>query len=75
MQESIMVAISTNSAYCEVHMGYKEMCYHHLYSSKIAEGCVLLADRIFFGYSFYRITIPSAVTKLGSRASLSLSRA
>lgn len=61
-----MIAVSTNSAYCEVHVGYKEMCYHHLYSNKISEDCVLLADIIFFGYSVYRIAIPAAVTKLGS---------
>lgn len=60
-----MIAVSTNSAYYEVHMGYKEMCYHHLYSNKISEDCVLLADRIFFGYSVYRIAFPAAVTKLG----------
>lgn len=54
-------------------MGYKEMSYHHLYSNKISEDCVLLADRIFFGYSVYRIAYPAAVTELGSWASLSLS--
>lgn len=66
-----MIAVSTSSAYCEVHMGYKEMCYHHLYSNKISEDYVLLADRIFFSYSVYRIAFPAAVTKLGSGASLS----
>jgi len=60
-----MIAVSTNSAYCEVHMGCM-VCYHRLYSNKISEDYVLLADRIFFGYSVYRVPFPAAVSKLGS---------
>lgn len=42
------------------------MSHHHLYSNKISEDCVLLVDRIFFGYSVYKIAYPAAVTELGS---------